>query len=116
MAQIGSCNGEQLVGVNDSVCLTLELDDAVAPTVVWTDITPYIINGTIMVENNGIVGVGQSAALSVNGTAVPDFVVVPGEARSVTLNDINTISLLGSGGDAGAFSSVNVAFSLNYKF
>lgn len=48
-----SCNGEQLVGVNDSVCLTLELDDAVAPTVVWTDVTPYVINGTIMIKIMG---------------------------------------------------------------
>lgn len=116
MAQIGSCNGEQLVGVNDSVCLTLELDDAVAPTVVWTDVTPYIINGTIMIENNGIAGVGQDAALSVNGAAIADFVVVPGEARSITLDNINSISLLGSGGEVGAISSINVAFSLNYKF
>ncbi|KGR76276.1 DUF3992 domain-containing protein [Ureibacillus sinduriensis] len=114
MAQLGGCNGEQLVGVNDAICFTVLLDDTGAtPLPIWSDATTYIINGTIMVENNGVVGASPTAALTVNGTAVDGFVVAPGEARSITMNDINSIALTGTG--AGT-ANVKVSFSLNYKF
>lgn len=114
MAQLGSCSNDQLVGVNDAVCFTVVLDDTGAtPLPLWSDTTTYIINGTIMVENNGIVGASPTAALTVNGTAVDGFVVGPGEARSITINDINSIGLTGTGTGT---ANVKVSFSLNYKF
>lgn len=75
MAILGGCSNEQAGFVNDAVCFTLDLAAAADAVVVWTDGTPYVINGTIMVENNGIVAVAPTVALEVNGTAVPDFTV-----------------------------------------
>ena len=43
-----------------------------------------------MVENTGIAGVAPTASLTVNETPVAGFVVAPGEARSITMDDINS--------------------------
>ena len=55
----------------------------------------------------------DTAALTVNGTAVGGFVVAPGECRSITMNDINSIAIVGAGTGT---SSVKISFSINYKF
>ncbi|MCU9595528.1 DUF3992 domain-containing protein [Caldibacillus thermolactis] len=81
---------------------------------IWEDTTSYIINGTRMVENTGIAGVAPTASLTVNETPVAGFVVAPGEARSITMDDINSIALTGTGGTASA--NIKISFSLNYKF
>ena len=70
LAQIGNCCTEQLCCVNDAVCCTI-IDDIFVGMMLLL----FVINGTIMVENNGTVGVGPTAALTVNGTAVGGFVV-----------------------------------------
>lgn len=115
MAQIGNCSSDQFGIVNDAVCCTVELDGtAVAGDTIWTNDTIFVMNGTIMVENNGIVGVSPSVTLSVNGTAVPDFTVAPGECRSITINGLTTITVTGTGGTGTTVAKVS--FSLNYKF
>lgn len=117
MAQIGSCSSDQLVGVNDSLCFTVDLDDTgEAPLEIWEDTSLYVINGTILVENNGTVAVSPTASLLVNGVAVTGFTVAPGEARSITVDNLDSIGLAGAGGTAGATGSVKISFSLNYKF
>lgn len=113
MAQLGNCGGNSLVAVNDAVCVTVQLSDGDTLTI-WDDATSYVINGTIMVENNGIPSVAPTASLSVNGTAVGGFTVAPGEARAITMDDINSIEVEGTG-DTGP-ANVKVSFSLNYKF
>lgn len=118
MAQIGNGCTDQLVGVNDSLCFTIDLGDTAGATLaIWEDTTTYVINGTILVENNGIEDVGPTAALAVNGTAVADFTVAPGEARSITVNNLNSLGIIGTGGTpVGTTGSVKVSFSLNYKY
>ncbi|MCF2132237.1 DUF3992 domain-containing protein [Strepomyces sp. STD 3.1] len=101
--------------MNDSLCFTIDLGDTGGtPLPIWDDATNFVINGTIMVENNGIEDVGPTAALTVNGAAVGGFVVAPGEARSITLDNLNSIGITGAGGTGT--SSVKVSFSLNYQF
>ncbi|KEP25314.1 DUF3992 domain-containing protein [Bacillus zhangzhouensis] len=114
MAILGGCNNEQTGFVNDAVCFTVDLAAAADAVVVWTDGTPFVINGTIMVENNGIVAVAPTVTLEVNGVAVPDFTVPPGESRSITLNDINSIGIVGTGGTSTG--NIVVSFSLNYQY
>ena len=114
MAQLGSCCSDQLGAVNDAVCVNIVLEDTGGEALsIWDDATTFVINGTIMVENDGIIGASPTAALSVNGVPVGGFVVGPGEARSITINGINSIGIVGAGiGTA----RVKVSFSLNYKF
>ncbi|MBY0214918.1 MULTISPECIES: DUF3992 domain-containing protein [Priestia] len=118
MAQLGSCCSDSLGVVNDAVCFTVDLADTGGTEIVlWNDSTTFIINGTVMVENNGVTGVGPTASLTVNGVAVAGFVVEPGSARAITVNDINTIGIIGTGGaPLGSTSNVKISFSLNYKF
>lgn len=114
MAILGGCSNEQAGFVNDAVCFTLDLAAAADAVVVWTDGTPYVINGTIMGENNGIVAVAPTVTLEVNGTAVPDFTVPPGESRSITLSDLNSIGIVATGGTSTG--NIVVSFSLNYQY
>lgn len=110
MAILGGCSNEQAGFVNDAVCFTLDLA-AAADAVVGT---PYVINGTIMVENNGVVAVAPTMTLEVNGTAVSDFTVPPGESRSITLSDLTSIGIVATGGTATG--NIVVSFSLNYQY
>nr|MDF9458993.1 DUF3992 domain-containing protein [Bacillus pumilus] len=114
MAILGGCSNEQTGFVNDAVCFTVDLAARADPVVVWTDGTPFVINGTIMVENNGIVAVAPTVTLEVNGAAVPDFTVPPGESRSITLSDLNSIGIVATGGTSTG--SIVVSFSLNYQY
>ncbi|CDQ20264.1 DUF3992 domain-containing protein [Halobacillus karajensis] len=114
MAQLGSCISNSYCCVNDAVCCTISLEDTgEIPVTVWEDVTDFVINGTIMIENNGITDTSPTAALYVNGEAIGDFVLAPGECRSITLNDINSIGIVGAGTGS---SNVKVSFSINYKF
>lgn len=114
MAQLGKCSSVQPGIVNDAVCFTIDLEDTGgAGITVWEEIdTNFLINGTIMIENNGIAG-SPSAALSVNGTAVGGFVVQPGEARAVTLDGLESIEVIG---DGTGTALVKISFSVNYRF
>ncbi len=115
MAQLGGCNNNPTVGVNDAVCVTFELGDTGEDSVpVWQDTTPYVMNGTIVIENNGIAGIAPTIGLMVNGTAVPDFEVGPGDARAITMDNIDSIAITATGGTGTGI--VKVSFSLNYKF
>ncbi|MBG9537568.1 hypothetical protein ABE42_30525 [Bacillus thuringiensis] len=100
--------------VNDTVCNNIVLEDtAGVPILIWDNNTNMIINGTILVQNNGIIGVGATATLIVNGTPVGGFIVGPGESHSITINDINSIGIVGAGTNS---SNIKVSFSINYKF
>lgn len=112
MAKLGSCGCSPIVGVNDAVCVTVDLADT-DDIEIWTDDTSYIINGTILVENNAVAA-GPTAGLTINGTPVATFTVAPGEARAITMNNLNSINLTGAGGTESG--SVKVSFTLNYKF
>ncbi|MBG9516629.1 hypothetical protein ABE47_32380 [Bacillus thuringiensis] len=115
MAQLGNCSSSQQSAVNDAVCSNIVLSDTGGnPIRIWDDATNRVINGTIVVQNDGIVGVGATAALTVNGTAIGGFVIGPGESRSITMNDINSIDIVGAGGTSP--SNVKISFSINYKF
>ncbi|MBG9512299.1 hypothetical protein ABE47_08955 [Bacillus thuringiensis] len=114
MAQLGNCSNFQQQAVNDAVCCTIVLSDTGGtPVPIWNDDTNRIINGTILVQNDGIIGVGATASLTVNGTAVGGFTVGPGESRSITMSDINSIGIIGAGTTS---SPVKVSFSINYTF
>lgn len=114
MAQLGSCCNDQQGLVNDAVCFTIDLEDTDGDELpIWEDDTTFIINGTIMVENDGIVGASPTAALSVNGAPVAGFVVAAGEARAITINDLNSIGIVGAGTGT---ANVKISFSVNYKF
>ncbi|WP_000112439.1 S-Ena type endospore appendage, partial [Bacillus thuringiensis] len=71
--------------------------------------TNMIINGTILVQNNRIIGIGTTTALTVNDTTVCGFVVRPGESRSITMNDINSIGIVGVGAGVNS-SNVKISF------
>ena len=63
LAQIGNCCTEQLCCVNDAVCCTIILDDTGGTALpIWDDATTFVINGTIMVENNGTVELTNSCS------------------------------------------------------
>ncbi|MCP3027156.1 DUF3992 domain-containing protein [Halobacillus sp. A5] len=114
MAQLGFCSSNSLNAVNDSVCCTINLEDTgETPVTIWEDATDFVINGTIMMENNGTTDTSPTVELYVDDTAVAGFVLAPGECRSITLNDINSIGVVGEGTGS---SSVKISFSLNYKF
>lgn len=114
MAQLGLCNNDSLCCINDAVCCTVSLEDtATTPISVWENASTFIINGTIVIENNGLVVGSPTAELYVNGAAVSGFVVDPGECRSITLEGVNSIGIVGSGTGS---SNVKISFSINYKF
>lgn len=110
MAQLGKCNSGQLCCVNDAVCCTFDVVEGNAQ-LIWQDTTSFVINGTILLENIGAPGTATVTVI-VDGLTV--LTVAPGECKSVTVQDMNTISVAASGGTGTA--SVKVSFSLNYKF
>lgn len=111
MAQLGSCHSDSS-SAHDAVCLTMLLPNtqgALLP--IWENTTGFIINGTIIVENEGNKN-SLIAVIFVNGE--PVLFVPSGETRSITLNDNNTIEVDGvSGTQVG---EIKVSFSLNYSF
>lgn len=116
LAQLGSCCDDSTVSVNDAVCMFIDLEDTSGgdPITIWeNDVDGFVINGTIMVENKGLVATAPVASLLVNGVAVTGFDVAPGEARAITMEDIDSISINGAG--VGT-SKVKVSFSINYTY
>ncbi|AOM14271.1 hypothetical protein BTI247_59400 (plasmid) [Bacillus thuringiensis Bt18247] len=81
----------------------------------WNNNTNRVINGTIVIQNDGLIGIGATATaiLTINGTIMCGFVVEPGESQSITMNNINSIGIIGAGNNP---SNVKVSFSINYKF
>ncbi|WP_026691041.1 DUF3992 domain-containing protein [Alteribacter aurantiacus] len=115
MAQLGSCGRQQQdCCVNDAVCFNIEIETGGEEQLVWTNNGAFTINGTIVIENDGIEE-GPSASLVVNGVAT-GVVVAPGESEAVTLDNLNSISVAPEGGGEGLTSDVKVAFSINYRF
>ncbi|MBM7702948.1 DUF3992 domain-containing protein [Metabacillus iocasae] len=110
MANLGKCY-DSTCCVNDAVCCTMNLTTGESTTI-WENETSFVVNGTVMIENNGSPGT-PSASLFVNGASA-NIVVGPGECRSVTLNNLELIVLNGVGGTGTA--SIKVSFSLNYKY
>jgi len=114
LANLGGFSNNPLNVISDSVSCTIESGDTNgAATTIWQDDTPFVINGTIVVDNKGKVGASPKAALLVNGTAINGFVVAPGECRSITVNDLHSISIIVTGTGT---AKINISFSLNYKF
>jgi Protein of unknown function (DUF3992) len=109
MAKLGNCC-EQTCCVNDAVCCSFDVVTGNAQ-LIWQDATNFVINGTILLENMGAPGTA-TATVSVDGVTV--LTAAPGECDSITVQDMNSISVAASGGTGTA--SVKVSFSLNYKF
>ncbi|MEW4320419.1 DUF3992 domain-containing protein [Bacillus thuringiensis] len=116
MAQLGNCC-EQQCCVNDAVCCDVLLAQGSTVTqTVWTNNTTAVINGTIMVENNGS-ATSPSANLVINGTPLtPPSPILPGECRAITVDNLSSVGLSATGGTVGTTATVKVSFSLNYKF
>ena len=73
-----------------------------------------MINGTILVENNGLTN-AWDAGIIINGVVAPVITAAPGESHSITVNNLTSIEVQGSG--TGTVNTpVKVSFSLNYNF
>lgn len=114
LSKLGNCCQDQLVGVNDALCFTINLTNTGgSPIPIWDDATSFNINGTILIENKGVIGASPTAALVVNGTPVAGFIVGAGEVRSITMSNINSIRITGAGTGT---APVMISFSINYKY
>ena len=112
MAKLGCCSNSG--SVNDAVCTTVAIVDDTALISIWENTTNFMINGTILVENMGLTN-AWDAALLINGVVTPVLTVPPGESNSITVNNLTSIDIQGSG--TGTVSTgVKVSFSLNYNF
>lgn len=112
MANLGCCSSSG--SVNDAVCTTVAVADDTTLITVWENTTNYMINGTILVENNGITN-AWDAGLVINGVTPAALTVAPGESSSITVNNLTSIEVQGSG-TGTASTPVKVSFSLNYNF
>ena len=112
LAKLGCCSNSG--SVNDAVCTTVAITDATTAIPIWENTTNFMINGTILVENLGLTN-AWDAGLLINGVATPILTVPPGESASITVNNLTSIEIQGSG--TGTVSTaVKVSFSLNYNF
>lgn len=112
MAQLGSCSGSG--SVNDAVCTNLTVVDDATAIPVWDNTTNFMVNGTILLENNGLTD-SWDAELIVNGDTTPVLTVLAGESSSITVNNLMSIDVLGAG-TGTVDTPVKVSFSLNYTF
>ncbi len=113
MANLGCSGGSS--SVNDAVCTTITVTDATTAIPIWENTTNFLINGTILVENNGVLN-AWDAALVINGADVADAIVVaPGESNSITMNNLTSIEVVGAGTGTAA-TPIKISFSLNYNF
>lgn len=99
--------------VNDAVCCTIDVSTNTNLTTIYTDSSSFVINGTIIVENEPVSGT-LTIVVFVNDTTGPvDIVVGPEECKAKTFSDINSITI----GVAGiGTAKVKISYSLNYKF
>lgn len=112
MAKLGGCCGNT-TSVHDSVCQDFVLtggEEDPGTVDVWENTSPYVINGTILVEN-ATASTGD-VSLIINNNPNPP-VVTPGNSLSVTASNINSISL---SVPANESANVKVSYSLNYSF
>lgn len=113
MAQLGCCSSSG--SVNDAVCATVAVADATTLIPIWENTTNFMINGTVLVENNGVTN-AWDAGIIINGVvATPAITAAPGESHSITVNNLTSIEVQGSG-TGTANTPVKVSFSLNYNF
>lgn len=113
MANLGCSGGSS--SVNDAVCTTVTITDATTAIPIWVNTTNFLINGTILIENNGVLN-AWDAALVINGEDVEDAIVVaPGESNSITMNNLTSIEVVGAGAGT-APTPIKISFSLNYNF
>lgn len=115
MAQLGCCSSSG--SANDSVCTTVSIGDDTTPIPVWQNTTNFIINGTVLVENMGLTDAWE-VDLFINGAATPAtpvLTVLPGESKSISVNNLKSIDVQGAGAGTAA-TPVKVSFSLNYSF
>lgn len=110
MPGLGKCGGSTTCCVNETVCCEYALSADKVQSV-WTNETNFLINGTIVVENNGDIGT-PAVILQVDGTTV--ITVEPDECKSVTVSNMNSIEIAGLGGIGT--TTIRVSFSLNYRF
>lgn len=120
MAKLGNCNMEACC-VSDEVCLTVELGDLVedAPFIFWINTTDFRVNGTVVVKNNELGDdEGTTVELVVNGNDTDDmaFFIEPGDTKSFTLDNIQSLALEFESSTGNRENTASVSFSLNYKF
>ena len=113
MAQLGNCCNESDT-VHDAVCSRILLPNTNGTLLpVWENDTGFVINGTIVVKNEGS-STAPTAQIFVNGMSIPGLNVPPGQTRSVTLDNLKLIQIDGIGG--ALTSEIQIDFSLNYQF
>jgi len=112
LAKLGCCSSSG--SVNDAVCTTVAVVNDTTLISIWENNTNFMINGTILIENNGPAN-AWAAGLIINGDPVPVIIAGPGESHSITVNNLISIEVQGSG-PGSVFTPVKVSFSLNYNF
>lgn len=75
------------------------------------------MNGTVLIENLGLTD-AWTVELFVNEStppATPVLTILPGESRSISVNNLMSIEVQGATGGTAA-TPVKVSFSINYNF
>ncbi|WP_102693317.1 S-Ena type endospore appendage [Rummeliibacillus pycnus] len=113
MAKLGNCHMEPCC-VNDAVCSTVHVVNQSLVTV-WTNESPFNINGTIVVENPLQDGnaTQQTVRLIITGSSGTDVNIAPGQTVALTVRGLHIIQVQGL---TTGTTDVKVSFSLNYKF
>lgn len=112
MNQLEDYYDKSLCAINDIVSFTINLGDTGGDILpIWNNDTNSIINSTIIIENKGSNTGSPKAALIVNRIPVKGFMVNPNTVRTITMDNIKSIGLIGTG-----IANIKFAFSLNYKF
>lgn len=115
MAKLGCCSSTG--SANDAVCTTVTVLDDTTPISIWTNTTNFIMNGTVLIENQGLTD-AWTVDLFINGStdpATPALTILPGESQSISVNNLLSIEVQGVAGGTTA-TPVKVSFSINYNF
>ncbi|WLR42126.1 DUF3992 domain-containing protein [Bacillus carboniphilus] len=113
MASIGSCRTDKCC-VNDAICCDLTFTASMSSTV-WMNSTNFSINGTILIENTSSTNDPLDVSLVVSNGGVTTVTVDAGECESVTLAELETISVDASGTGTDT-ATARVSATLNYCF
>lgn len=113
MAKLGNCHSDPCC-VNDAVCSTVRIVNQ-SLVRVWTNESPFNINGTIVVENPLQDGntTQQTVRLIITGSSGTNVNVAPGQTVALTVSGLRLIEIQGQGNGT---TDVKVSFSINYKF